>query len=128
MVGNLGNDPEVKTLNNDQKVATFSMATSEKFTNKAGEKVETTEWHRVVVWRALAEVVEKYLHKGDKVYIEGKITTRKYTDKDSAEKSITEIVADKLTMLGGVRSAEPQAAPTPVQVITREAGQDDLPF
>ena len=82
LVGNLGKDPEVRYLDNGVAVANFSLATTENYKNKAGERVSQTEWHNIVLWRGLAEVAEKYLKKGASVYIEGKIKTRKWEDKD----------------------------------------------
>ncbi len=94
LVGNLGNDPEIKTTNNGNKIASFSVATSETWKDKqSGEKQEKTEWHRVVVFNQnLAEVVEKYVKKGSKVYVEGSLQTRKWTDKDGQEKQVTEVI------------------------------------
>ncbi len=101
LIGNLGIDPEVRTLESGVKVARLSVATSESYTNREGAKVEQTEWHSITLWRQLAEVAEKYLSKGNKVYIEGKLRTRSYTDKEGNEKYTTEIVADNMQMLGG---------------------------
>lgn len=99
LIGNLGADPEVRHLQNNVTVANFNLATSETYRDKnTGEKREVTEWHRVVVWRGLAEVVEKYVRKGSKVYVEGKLQTRKW-EKDGIERYTTEIVAENLTML-----------------------------
>ena len=100
LVGNLGKDPEVKYLDNGVAVANFSLATTENYKNKEGEKVSQTEWHNIVLWRGLAEVAEKYLKKGANVYIEGKIKTRKWEDKDGNTRYNTEILADNMTMLG----------------------------
>ena len=101
LVGNLGKDPEVRHLENNVAVATFSVATSESYKDKTGQRVEKTEWHNVVLWRGLAEVAEKFLKKGQMVYIEGKLRTRNYQDKEGQTKYATEIVADQMTMLGG---------------------------
>ena len=101
LIGNLGKDPEVKTIPSGTKVANFSLATTEKYTDKSGQKVEKTEWHKIVLWKGLAEITERYLKKGSTVYIEGKLTTRSWDDKDGQKKYITEIVADQLQMLGG---------------------------
>ncbi len=101
LIGNLGKDPEVRHLENGACVANFSIATSENYKDrKTGEKVSQTEWHNIVVWRGLAEVTEKYLKKGDKVYIEGKLKTRSWKDQDGNNRYTTEIIADNLTMLG----------------------------
>ncbi|WP_347159603.1 single-stranded DNA-binding protein [Pontibacter chitinilyticus] len=101
LVGNLGKDPEVRHLEGGVAVARFPIATSESFKDKSGNKQERTEWHNVVLWRGLAEVAEKYLRKGQSVYIEGKIRTNNYQDKDGVQRYSTEIVADNMTMLGG---------------------------
>lgn len=101
LVGNLGRDPEIRTLEGGVTVARFTLATSESYKDKTGQRVEKTEWHNIVLWRGLAEVAEKYLKKGQQVYIEGKITNRNYQDKDGTQKYFTEIVADNMTMLGG---------------------------
>lgn len=101
LLGNLGADPEVKVLSTGAKVARLRIATSETYTNKSGEKVTNTEWHSVNVWRNQAEVAEKFLSKGKPVYIEGKLRTRSYDDKDGNTKYITEIEADVLTLIGG---------------------------
>lgn len=105
ILGNLGVDPEVRALESGVKVCRLSVATSESYTNKSGDRVEQTEWHSITLWRGLAEVAEKYLRKGNKVYIEGKLRTRSYKDKDGIEKYITEIVADNMEMLGGGSSS-----------------------
>ncbi|QNF33316.1 single-stranded DNA-binding protein [Adhaeribacter swui] len=101
LVGNLGKDPEVRHLEGGVAVARFPIATSETFKDKNGEKQERTEWHNIVVWRGLADVAEKYLKKGQSVYIEGKIRTSNYQDKEGIQRYSTEIVADNMTMLGG---------------------------
>lgn len=100
LVGNVGKDPEVRTLDNGVSVASFSLATSESYKNKAGELVKSTEWHNISVWRGLADVASKYVKKGTQLYVEGKIRTRSYDDKDGNKKYITEIIADNFTMLG----------------------------
>ncbi|QHL87770.1 single-stranded DNA-binding protein [Nibribacter ruber] len=101
LIGNLGKDPEVRHLEGGVAVARFPLATSETFKDKNGERQERTEWHNIVVWRGLAEVTEKYLKKGQSVYIEGKIRTNSYQDKEGVQRYSTEIVADNMTMLGG---------------------------
>ena len=102
LVGNLGKDPEVRYLQSGEAVANVTIATSDAWTDKAsGEKKEATEWHRVVFYRRLAEIVEQYLKKGSSIYVEGKLKTRKWTDKDGQERFTTEIVADSMQMLGG---------------------------
>lgn len=99
LLGFVGKDPEVRHLS-DTKVANFSLATTESYTSKSGEKVSTTEWHNIVVWRGLAEIVEKYVRKGSQLYIEGKIFTRTWDDKDGLKHYRTEIQADTIQMIG----------------------------
>ena len=98
LIGNLGKDPEVRYLDNGVAVANISLATTENYKNKEGERVSQTEWHDVVLWRGLAEVAEKYLKKGASVYIEGKIRTSKWVDKDDNNRYKTEIMAVKMNM------------------------------
>lgn len=99
LVGHLGKDPEVRHLEGGVTVASFPLATSETF-NKDGKRVEQTEWHNIVLWRGLAEVASKYLQKGKLVYIEGKLRTRSFEDKERVKKYVTEVVAENFTMLG----------------------------
>ncbi|MCE2743483.1 MAG: single-stranded DNA-binding protein [Fluviicola sp.] len=107
LLGNLGKDPEVRRLENGAVVASFSLATSEVYTDKAsGEKKELTDWHDIVVWRGLAEVAEKYLKKGYKVYIEGKIKKRSWQDKEGITRYTTEIIADELNIISRPDSGE----------------------
>ena len=101
LIGNLGQNPEVKELNGGKKVAKFSLATNETYRNKAGEKVTDTQWHNLVAWGKTAEVIEKYLKKGSEVAIEGKILNRNYTDKEGVKRYVTEIQVSDLLMLGG---------------------------
>ena len=119
LIGNLGKDPEVKYLDNGVAVANISLATSENYKNKQGERVSQTEWHDVVLWRGLAEVAEKYLKKGSSVYVEGKLRTNKWVDKDENTRYKTEVLADKLTMLGRSQNQEES---------TESTSEDDLPF
>jgi single-strand DNA-binding protein len=104
LVGNVGRDPEVRYLDKDVAVANFSLATSENYTAKNGEKVTTTEWHNIVAWRGLAKVVEQYVKKGDRLYLEGRIRTRAWDDKEGNKRYTTEIYMDNMEMLGGPRS------------------------
>jgi single-strand DNA-binding protein len=135
LVGRLGKDPEVRNLENGATVANFTIATSESYKDRTtGEKKEITEWHNIVLWRGLAEIAQKYLHKGDLVYIEGKLRTRSW-EKEGVTRYTTEVVGDNMTMLGtrggGTTSsssgeyAKPQerADFSPV-----DPGTDDLPF
>jgi single-strand DNA-binding protein len=123
LVGNLGKDPEVRYLDNGVAVANFSLATTENYKNKQGERVSQTEWHNIVLWRGLAEVAEKYLKKGSSIYIEGKIKNRKWEDKDGNTRYNTEILGDNMTMLG----AKPSSEETSLKTNTQETN-DDLPF
>ncbi len=99
LVGHLGKDPEVRHLDGNVSVASFPLATSETY-NKDGKKIEQTEWHNIVMWRGLADVASKYLQKGKLVYIEGKLRTRSFEDKEGHKKYTTEVVAENFTMLG----------------------------
>lgn len=128
LIGNLGRDPEVRSLESGTRVAKITLATTESFKNKEGNREERTEWHNVTLWRGLAEVADKYLKKGMQVYIEGRLRTRKY-EKDGQTKYITEVEADNMTMLGGKREG---SADEPIQQESNEAPRapenDDLPF
>ena len=128
LIGNLGKDPEVKYLDNGVAVANFSLATTENYKNKEGEKVSQTEWHNIVLWRGLAEVAEKYLKKGANVYIEGKISNRSYDDKDGVKKYISEVVGREIKLLG---KAPEQPGVVTEKINTTEKNtstEDDLPF
>jgi len=134
LVGHLGKDPEVRHLDNNVTVASFPLATSETY-NKDGKRIEQTEWHNIVMWRGLAEIAEKFLHKGKLVYIEGKIRTRSYEDRENVKRYTTEIVADNFTMLGRKSDFE-SPSPTdmnensgsPVNFKENHNEADDLPF
>jgi single-strand DNA-binding protein len=104
LIGNLGSDPELRYTQNGQGVATFNIATSENWTDKAGERQERTEWHRIVAWGKTGELCAQYLSKGRTVYIEGRIQTRDWEDKDGNKRYTTEIVANTVQFLGGPRS------------------------
>ena len=101
LVGNLGRDPEIRYMPSGEPVANITIATSSKYKSKTGELVEETEWHRVTFFGKLAEIAGQYLKKGRPVYVEGRIKTRKYTDKDGVEKYATDIIANEMQMLGG---------------------------
>lgn len=139
LVGNLGVDPEVKTLESGTKVATLRLATTERYKDRNGNQQEMTEWHNVVLWRGLAEIAEKYLSKGRQVYIEGRIRTRKWTDKDGQDRYTTEILGDNMTLLGGAGGQSGQSSggasssPSQNQVNEPQGSSlddidDDLPF
>jgi single-strand DNA-binding protein len=149
LIGNVGKDPEVRHLESGATTASFTLATTERYKDKNGETKDQTEWHNIVCWRALADLVEKYVRKGSQLYIEGRIRTRSYTDRDGNTRYITEITADNLQMLGrketGSGTSYPAPAPAPAPVHTsapaapkstpiidmnavNEDEGDDLPF
>ncbi|HUI64336.1 MAG TPA: single-stranded DNA-binding protein [Bacteroidota bacterium] len=132
LIGNLGKDPELRFTSTGVPVATFTIATNESWKDQEGNMQERTEWHNIVAWRKLAEICGEWLKKGKKVYIEGRIQTRSYDDKNTgAKRYITEIVADNMIMLDGGRAATapdsqaPGAAPEPA---VGGASNEDLPF
>ena len=132
IVGRLGKDPEVRVLENGVAVASFSIATSETYKDKTtGERKETpAEWHNIVLWRRLAEVASKYLHKGDLVYIEGKLRTRSW-EKDNVKHYTTEIVGETMNMLSSKSATENAASPLPTRpdfTAKSPDENDDLPF
>lgn len=100
LIGNVGNDPEVKTFDGGKKVANLTIATNESYRNEKGEKVEQTEWHRVVAWGKTAEIIEKYVSKGKEIAVDGKLTHRSYDDKNGEKRYITEVVVSEITLLG----------------------------
>lgn len=137
LVGNVGKDPEVRHLDNDLVVANFPLATSETF-KRNGEKITNTEWHNITLWRGLAQVAENYVKKGSQLYIEGRIRTRSYDDKDGNKRYITEIIGDNMQMLdrkgdnnndnSNYNKSAQQTTPEVNE--SMDAGQevDDLPF
>ena len=151
LVGNVGLDPEVRALESGVKVARMRLATTERYTDRqTNETKELTEWHTVTLWRGLADVVDKYVHKGSQLYIEGSLRTREWTDKDNQKRYTTEIVATEMKLLGRRSDAQPQqeysqpasapaqpayqqpvaqpvAAPAPAPAVPADSG-DDLPF
>lgn len=147
LIGNLGADPEIRNLPSGASVANFNMATSESYTNKNGEKVTQTEWHRVECWEGLAKIAEQYLRKGSSVYIEGKIRTEEWQDKDGNTRYTTRIRAQNMTMLGGRPdsagggqddygssqsnnggSTRPSGSQPEPNSFSDEGADDDLPF
>ncbi|MFO8234922.1 MAG: single-stranded DNA-binding protein [Bacteroidales bacterium] len=137
LIGNVGKDPEVKHLDNGNVMAKFPLATSEVYKNKENEKVTSTEWHNIIIFSRLAEIVEKYVKKGDALYLEGRIRTRSYEDKDGVKKYIAEIIANNMQMLGGSKgdnntsgesnqSANEEKTESSSTAIPDEG--DDLPF
>lgn len=113
LIGNVGKEPEVRYVEQGVAVGSFSMATTERaYTLQNGTQVpERTEWHNIVVWRRLAETVEKYVHKGDKLYVEGQLRTRSYDDRNGVKRYVTEVWADNLEMLTPARNAAQPSAP-----------------
>lgn len=145
LLGNLGSDPEVRVLPSGTKVANFNIATSESYTNKDGQRVDQTEWHRIELWDNLANIAEQYLKKGNPVYIEGKIRTEEYVDKDNISRRVIKIRGTAMTLVGSGNgggstpppdnNTQPVATPRPAPVNppapqpTFNAGaDDDLPF
>jgi single-strand DNA-binding protein len=136
LVGNLGKDPEVRHLEGGVSVAHFTLATNDYYKDKQGNRVERTEWHNISAWRGLADMADKFLKKGQQVYIEGKLRTRQYQDKDQQTRYITEIIADEISMLGGRPQgagaasidATNQTAAEPQQSFRQEPELDQLPF
>ena len=133
LIGNVGKDPDVRYLDNGVAVATFPLATTERgYTLQNGTQVpERTEWHNIVLWRGLAQTAEKYVHKGDKHFIEGKIKSRSYDDQNGVKRYVVEIFADNMEMLtprGAAQPQQPQMPQQPVQQPMEENPTDDLPF
>ena len=107
LIGNLGKDPEVRRLENGAMIASFPLATSEVYTDKnSGEKKEITDWHDIVLWRGLAEIAEKYIRKGTKIYVEGKLKKRSWQDKEGNTRYATEVVGDDITILSRLEGNE----------------------
>ena len=127
LIGHLGQDPQVKHLDNGSTLARFSLATTERYKNKQGERIEDTQWHNVVVWGNLAEVAERYLQKGKEVAVEGKLTHRSYEDKEGNKRYVTEVVASEFLMLGG-KGPEGEAAKPVDRKGKQTVPADDLPF
>jgi len=115
LIGNLGKDPDVQFLEGNIAVAKFPLATTETYKDRSGKLVSQTEWHTVVLWRGLAELAQKYLHKGSLVYIEGRLHTRNWEDKEGNRRSVTEVVGDNLIMLDKKGDASGQAPPDPME-------------
>ena len=136
LVGNVGKDPEVKHLDQDKVVANFSIATSESYKNKDGEKITNTEWHHIVCWRGLAKLAESYIKKGSQLYIEGKIRTRSYDAQDGSKRYVTEVYADSIQFLGRKSDGGQSRAKQQAEVAESFDSQkpidnkegDDLPF
>lgn len=123
LVGNLGRDPEVRGLPNGESVANITIATSNKYKNRAGEMVEETEWHNAVLFGRLAEIAGQYLKKGSSIYVEGRLKTEKYTGKDGVEKYATKVIVGELKMLGGRSAGENEPYGTSVEARQQNAPQ-----
>jgi single-strand DNA-binding protein len=134
LIGNLGKDPEIRVIENGRKVANFSLATTESYKDKNGQRVDQTEWHNISFWGPIADVIEKYLKKGSKVYVEGKLRTRSYEDKEKVKRYVTEILGREMTMLdnapkSGDASSTYEKNGNAVPVGESHQGEDDdLPF
>lgn len=140
LIGNLGNDPEVKYFDDESCIANLSLATNRRYKNRAGEQIDETEWHRIVLRTGLAKVAEKYLKRGDSIYVEGRLRTRKWTDQAGAERYTTEIICEEMTMLGsrnsddGGQSAQPVSRPEAMKPaatspsVPASSPEEDLPF
>jgi len=135
LVGRLGRDPETRFTGSGQSVANFSLATDETYKDRAGERQKRTEWHRIVLWGRLAEIARDYLKKGSLVYVEGRLQTRQWDDRQTGNKrQATEIVASTLRMLGGRGEAapsvdaEPPLPPAEESAPAPEVGDEDIPF
>ncbi|MFT5376516.1 MAG: single-strand DNA-binding protein [Candidatus Latescibacterota bacterium] len=151
LIGNLGGDPEVRFTPDGTAVANFSLATSESWKDRSGERQERTEWHRLVLWRQLAEIAKNYLRKGSKIYVEGKLQTRSWDDQSGQKRYTTEVVVNEMEMLdsregggggggagssgsggggggGGGMAVDPGAASQPPPFNPQSGDEDDLPF
>ena len=144
LIGNLGNDPEVRYSGNGNAVANVSLATAESWRDKdSGEQQERTEWHRIVFFGRLAEIVSEYLHKGSQIYVEGRLQTNKWQDKEGNDRYTTQIVANEMQMLGSRGSASTNQEPVPQKESTSDSSpkqtqplaespvdevDDDIPF
>ena len=129
LIGNLGSDPELRTTGGGTAVCSFSLATSESWTDKqSGEKQERTEWHRIKVFGKLAEICGEYLKKGRQIYVEGSIRTDKFTDKDGVEKYFTDIIASTMQMLGANEGAKSGQSDRPAQRQESKAAPADTGF
>lgn len=131
LIGNLGADPELRYTPSGSAVVNFNIATTEKWRDKDGNMQERTEWHRIILWNRQAEVAKEYLRKGSSVYIEGRIQNRSYEDKDGVKKYVSEIIGQRMQLLGGRGGgpSEPgQSGPPPSPPDNLDAEDDDLPF
>ena len=121
LIGNLGRDPEIKKLENGSTLASFSIATSEKYTDKqSGQKIEQTDWHDIVLWRGLAEIAEKYLKKGSKIYLEGRLKKRSWEDREGNTRYSVEVIGDEMTILSWSENINGLKKPYPVENKNKE--------
>ena len=136
LIGNLGRDPELRYTANGQPVANFTLATTESWTNKSGEREQRTEWHRIVAWGRLAEICGEHLNKGKQVYVEGRLQTREWEDREGNKRKTTEVTANQVLMLGrrGDGPGDPSSPPDAPEGSPPDAGTDstdstdDIPF
>ena len=135
LIGNLGRDPELRYTANGQPVANFTLATTESWTNKSGEREQRTEWHRIVTWGRLAEICGEHLSKGKQVYVEGRLQTREWEDREGNKRKTTEVTANQVLMLGrrGDAPGDPSSPPDALEGSPQDAspkpdGSDDIPF
>ena len=133
LVGNVGKDPDIRYLEGGTAVCSFPLATSETYRNRNGERITTTEWHNIVLWRGLAEIAERYVKKGTQLYIEGRIRTRSWDDRDGNKRYTTEIIADNMQMLGrkpddaaAMVTQAAQAAPQTTDKVEEPADNEDI--
>lgn len=138
LIGNVGQDPDIRILDNGNKVASFSLATSERYKDRNGDAKEVTTWHRLIAWRTAADIVEKYVHKGDQIYIEGKLTSRQWQDQQGNTHTATEIQVANIQLLGKLRNDDrtQESSPAPAAPVQRQESEslnpadnpEDLPF
>jgi len=130
LIGHCGKQPEVRYTQSGAPVANFSLATNESWTSKTGERQDTTEWHRIVAWGKLAEICQEYVHKGSYLYVEGKIQTRSYDDRDGVKRYITEIKAMEIGLLDRKPGLESAGGEPPIDTLPPESGggDDEVPF
>jgi single-strand DNA-binding protein len=127
LIGRLGKDPEIRYTPDQSPVASFSLATGESWTDKSGTRQERTEWHNIVAWNKLADLCKRFLSKGQQVYIEGRVQTREYTDRDGNKRRITEVIASQMVLLGS-RSQGSEAGVQPMESVARPAADADQAF
>ena len=124
LIGNVGKDPEIRHMENGTMKATFPLATTETYRDREGQRMEQTEWHNIVLWRGLAELADKYIRKGKQLFIEGKLRTRSWEDKEGHKRYTTEVVADNITLLGGLQRRDDQQNSGQQQVDNQQQAGD----